>query len=130
MAVPLTSLWSPARSIGRAFTWAVATRSGKVHTEDEFGSLQLVPRDPHDPIVALAVVPVADPSDVSRYYQVRVPPGASPVIFWRMRRDLNGGSSAITVLGWRSAFGRCLLWIYDDGRVVVTDRDLDDLIDP
>lgn len=127
----LRHLWRPGRPIGRAFTWAVSYRNGAIATEDAYASLALVPRDPNNPIVALAVVAVSDPSDVSRHYRMHVPDGCEPFIFWRSSRlaDGSGRASAITVLGYTYPAGaKHFLWVYDDGRVVVTDRDLYDLV--
>lgn len=118
----LRHLWRPGRFVGRAFTWAVATRSGRIFTEDAYASLALVPRTLNDPITTLAVVAVSDPTDRSRHYRVHVPEGAEPVIFWRTARNVERGTaSAMTVLGWRWPNGNgSYLYVHDDGRVVMS----------
>lgn len=118
----LRHLWRPGRFVGRAFTWAVAYRSGRIATEDAYGSLALVPRIEGDPIVTLAVVPASDPTDRSRHYRMQVPEGAEPVIFWRTARNVDHGTaSALTVLGWRWPNGAgSYLYVHDDGRVVAS----------
>jgi hypothetical protein len=131
-ALPLDQirhLWRPGRPINRRFTWAVLYRDGKIATEDAYASLTLVPRDLTNPITVLAVVAVDDPSDTSRHYRLHVPEGAEPFNFWRTTHSAGVNSKgAITCLGYRTPNGAAAyLWVYDDGRVVVTDRDLYDL---
>jgi hypothetical protein len=112
------------RYIGRAHTWVAFTADGALHTEHDHGSLRAIPQE--SPVVRVGVVATDAPDDSTRHYSVLVPEGGTPICFWRISLTEYQERSAITVIGWERDNERTLLWVYDDGSCLLTDRDIEE----
>lgn len=119
--------------VGR-FTWLAIDKTGSAVWEDEVGSLRSVPSTT---IHQLAVVDRSDPNDSTRHVVVTIPDNATPVCFWRTATtipttsdggfDLDHQTQTVTrVIGWKRGSDTTLVWIHDDGSVLITDHDPED----
>lgn len=119
------------RILNRMYTWTVMREDGLSFDEASFGSLSAVPMKGHR--VARITVWRRDTEIAkARQYHLFVPVGAHPFIFGRIRTQLGGQGAvkeAITCMGYESEHGeRVYVWINDQDDVVITHRDLDDII--
>jgi hypothetical protein len=118
------------RLVNRFWTWAVVRDDGLVFDERGFGSYREVPLEGHR-LTRIVLWPAqfATPEQ-GRQLQLIVPEDAEPFIFGRHRHSTNPevGSEAITCMGYENAQGKVYVWVNDAGDVIVSTRDLDDVI--
>jgi len=126
------------RFIDRPYTWVAISKGGTAFWEADYGSMTAVSETVR--VERLALVATEDPDDTTKHVAVAVPPEGSPVAFTRVTIVVPTGANGeplpedqytvpVSVIGFRGdAFGTDVLtWVYPDGSVLVTDRDVDEV---
>lgn len=113
------------RDVNRNWYWVASDAKGIQYREQEFRSIDNLPKGLQVTRVTAAVVGV-DPF-TSPEFGVMVPEGCRPIAFSRHQRTEFGGTEPVTCIGYQEQDGtRHLLWITERGDALLTDRDIDD----